>query len=128
MASAYHRLHFPDLSPATRRIAERHRSKTSRMRISLVPLEPGRNSFKVLDLRAGDGVDQWPSERGPRTAQRVDGIVYQVGGLSVCGMQILKPGGDLAGQVDIPITHISTIANPIVEVSARLIARCRPTA
>jgi hypothetical protein len=43
-------------------------------------------------------------------------------------MQILKPGGDLAGQVDIPITHTSTIANPIVEVSARLIARCRPTA
>jgi len=35
----------PDLSPATRRIADRHGSKTSRILISLRPDDGGRSSF-----------------------------------------------------------------------------------
>jgi hypothetical protein len=36
------------LSPATRSIADRQGSKANKIRISLVPLEPGRSSFKFL--------------------------------------------------------------------------------
>jgi hypothetical protein len=43
----YHLLQLAALSPATSRIAERHGSKTNRMRTSLRPREPGRSSFRL---------------------------------------------------------------------------------
>jgi hypothetical protein len=49
-----------------------------------------------------------------RAAQRIDHVVYRVGALGVVSLEILKPGGDLASQVDVPIAHAGTIANPIV--------------
>ena len=51
MASAYHRFHFPALSPATSSIADRHGSNTNKIRISLVPLEPGRPVVVTAGLR-----------------------------------------------------------------------------
>src|SRR5205823_2593677 len=63
-------------------------------------------------------------ESGSRAAQRVDRVVGQAGCLGVGGLEVLKPGGDLAGQVDVPIAHTGTIANPIVDPASRLTA-CR---
>src|SRR5207247_5622295 len=111
----------PDLSPATRRIAERHGSKTSRMRTSLVPLEPGRSSFKFLIFEPVIVSTSGRPERGPGAAERVDGVVHQVGGLCISGLEVVQPCGDLAGEVDVPITHSLTIANPIAKV-ARFLA------
>jgi hypothetical protein len=58
---AYHLFQLPALSPATSRIAERHGSKTNRMRTSLRPRDPGRSSFRfaifelVMVLTTGPG-------------------------------------------------------------------------
>jgi hypothetical protein len=47
IAVRYHLSHCPDLSPATSKTADRHGSKTSRIRISLFPADGGRSSFML---------------------------------------------------------------------------------
>ena len=77
-----------------------------------MPLEPGRSSFKFLIFEPAIVSTNGRPSVGP---ERLDGVVHQVGGLGISGLEVIQPGGDLAGEVDVPITHALTIANPIVK-------------
>jgi hypothetical protein len=83
------------------------------------PRDPGRSSFRFAIFELVMVSASGAAQRGSRAAQRVEGVINQVGGLRVAVLEFPQPGGDLVGLVNVLLIHPSTIANPIVQYPAR---------
>jgi hypothetical protein len=118
----YHCDHRPDLSPATSRTADRHGSKTSKIRTSLRPADGGRNSF-MLAIRDAVTVSTSGRPVGRAVAlQDQDGLVHQTVADGISVIQVVEESLDLRGHQDLPLhahppstgIRVKNILNPDV--------------
>jgi hypothetical protein len=100
------------LSPATRRIALRHGSKTNKIRTSVEPADPGESSLRLWMaeplIRSTNG---WP-RFGPTSASAL--IAYDLSVAAVVDRcQVVEPSVDLVSEEDLPRHPVARYAKSI---------------